>query len=69
MCYVSGLVQAIRVVTLSPTLTRRLFESIRQQAAHPFEQAYYDATLDTIYEHAASEDLARRAEWLEWAGL
>ena len=65
----SGIVQVIRVVTLSPVLTQRLFEAIRQQAASPFDLGYYDAALDAIYENASSEDLARRAEWIEVAGL
>jgi len=64
----SGIVQGIRLVTLSPTLTHRLFEAIRQQAAQPFDQGYYEATLQAIYEARSSEDLVRQAEWIETAG-
>ena len=64
----SGLVQGIRVVTLSPALTQRLFEAIGQQAAQPFEQGYYHATLSAVYEDQSSADLARQAEWIETVG-
>lgn len=64
----SGIVQGIRLVTLSPTLTHRLFEAIRQQAVQPFDQGYYEATLQAIYEARSSEDLVRQAEWIETAG-
>jgi hypothetical protein len=49
-------------------LTHRLFEAIRQQAAQPFDQGYYEATLQVIYEARSSEDLVRQAEWIETAG-
>ena len=64
----SGIVQAIRVVTLSPAFTRRLFEAIRQQVLQPFDLAYYDATLAEIYERCSSEDLAQLAELIETVG-
>jgi hypothetical protein len=65
----SGIVQAIRVVTLSPAFTRRLFEAIRQQAQQPFDLGYYDAVLAAVYERCSSEELARQAELIETVGV
>lgn len=65
----SGIVQAIRVVTLSPAFTRRLFDAIRQQAQQPFDVGFYDAALAAIYEHSSSEELARQAELIEIVGV
>lgn len=43
----TGLVRALRLLSLSPTFTRTLHQAIRDQAARPF--AGYDQALQAIY--------------------
>lgn len=56
----TGVVRAIRVVTLSPTFSRRLHEAIRQQAAAPFP-ANYDELAQRVLDTYTSKQLRDRA--------
>ncbi len=56
----TGIVQAIRILTLSPTFSRRLHEAIRRQAAEPFP-ADYDAQARRVLATYTSRQLRDRA--------
>ncbi len=56
----TGIVQAIRVVTMSPTMSRRLHEAIRRQAAAPLP-ADYDAQVWRVFDSYTSAQLRDRA--------
>ncbi|GCF11246.1 hypothetical protein [Dictyobacter arantiisoli] len=53
----TGILLAIRNVTLSPEFTQALFQAIRDQAAKPFNQAAYDRQLKRIYDAYNSKQL------------
>lgn len=58
----TGILQAIRVVSLSHTFTKALHAAIRDQLAAPFDRAAYDAHLDRLYrENPTSMRLLRLA--------
>lgn len=51
----TGIIRALRVVTLSATFTRLLHDAIREQAARPWPgDAAYDAELATLYQRYPS---------------
>lgn len=51
----TGIIRALRVVTLSPTFTRLLHDAIREQAARPWPgDALYDAQLAALYQRYPS---------------
>lgn len=52
-----GLIEALRLVTLSPEFTQALFAAIRRQAERPYDTTTYDRTLDTLYRRYTSEQL------------
>ncbi len=57
----SGIVRAIRVVSLSPHLTRELHAAIARQLADPFDQAAYDRHLQLVYQRSDTRALLRQA--------
>jgi hypothetical protein len=58
----SGLIEALRTVSLAPVFSRRLHEAITLQAALPFDQALYDRALDAVYrKYPTSERLLQTA--------
>lgn len=59
----TGLVQALRVLTLSPDFTRLLHAAIRAQALRPWRVTRYDARLAALYQrYPTSEALLERAD-------
>jgi hypothetical protein len=59
----SGLVQAIRAVSLSPEFTRALHEAITTQLRAPWDERAYDAALARLYEaHPSSEAMVASAQ-------
>lgn len=51
----TGIIRALRAVTLSPTFTRLLHDTIREQAARPWPgDAAYDAELAALYQRYPS---------------
>jgi len=52
----TGIVQALRMVSLSPTMSRRLHEAINRQAAAPLP-ADYDDQIRRIFERFTSKEL------------
>jgi hypothetical protein len=56
----TGIVRAIRVLTLSPTFSRRLHEAIRRQAAEPFPDNY-DELAAHVLTNYTSRQLRDRA--------
>jgi hypothetical protein len=52
----TGIIRAIRVVSLSPAFTSALEEAIREQARLPYEAATYDRLLDALYARYPSSD-------------
>ena len=57
----SGIVHAIRTVTLSTRLGSVLHELIRDQAAKPITQAQYDSAIDSIFTKYPTKALLERA--------
>lgn len=56
----TGIVRALRLVTLSPAFTRTLHAAIREQAALPFDG--YDRALREVYaRHPSTDSLVARA--------
>jgi hypothetical protein len=58
---IGGLIEAMRVVTLSPELTRALFAAIRSQAAAPWDREAHDRALVDLYRTHTSDRLAAAA--------
>ena len=56
----TGILRAIRLVTLAPETSQELIAAMHQQAASPFDQQLYDACLQRAYTSASSFDLTRR---------
>ena len=56
----TGIIQALRVVTMSPTMSRRLHEAINRQADAPFPTDY-DAQLQRLFANYTSAQLRDRA--------
>jgi hypothetical protein len=54
---IGGLIEAQKVVTLSPEFTRRLFAAIRTQASRPYDPAVYDRSLKSLYSKYTSYQL------------
>ena len=52
-----GLIEALRLVTLSPEFTRGLFAAIRRQAAVPYVREAYDRSLHVLCQRYSSEQL------------
>lgn len=50
----TGIVKALRAFTFSPEFTRRLHEGIRKQAGLPWNEAEYDAKLESVYRQYSS---------------
>jgi len=57
----SGIVKALRVVSLSSELSAKLHAHIQRQAAAPFDEGAYDAALAALQARFTSSALARRA--------
>jgi hypothetical protein len=53
-----GLVEALRITSLSPEFTRALFAAIRRQAAAPYERVAYEWSLQVLFSKYTSEQLA-----------
>lgn len=65
----TGILRAIRAVTLPPHATQRLHAAIREQEAQPFDRRAYDAALQALYRrYPDSADMARAAEILVKGG-
>lgn len=57
----TGLIRALRAVTLSPSLTLALYQAIARQAtAAAWDQATFDRVLARLYRENDSQSLARR---------
>lgn len=52
----TGLIEALRVVSLSPHLSRHLHAAIQTQAARPFDPDTYDAALAAAYQRYPTSD-------------
>lgn len=59
----TGIVRAIRVVTLGSEFTRALHSAIRAQAASPWNAHAYDAALDRLTRSRSSDELAEGARF------
>lgn len=57
----TGLVQAIRLVSLHPSTARTIVAAIEHQARTPWDHRRHDATIARVYQRP-SEDLAKRCE-------
>lgn len=57
----SGIVKAIRVVSLSSGMSAKLHAHIQRQAAAPFDESAYDAALAALQSRFTSPALVRRA--------
>jgi hypothetical protein len=58
----TGIVRAIRLVTLSPDATMILHRAIAEQAAEPWDPGSYDRALEELYRrYPSSEAMARAA--------
>lgn len=65
----TGILKALRAVTLTPLATQLLHAAIAAQAAQPWDLAAYDAALANLYaRHASSEDIAKAAQALITGG-
>lgn len=53
---VTGILRAIRAVSLSPAFTRELAGTIRRQAEQTWDPAYYDAQLPAAYQKYPSTE-------------
>lgn len=58
----TGLVRAIRAVSLTSAFARALHAAIREQAARVWSEAEYDATLQRVYAQGSAESLARASK-------
>lgn len=54
----TGIVRAIRAVSLTASFTGALHTAIRNQADAPWRESEYDSTLERIYANASAEQLA-----------
>jgi hypothetical protein len=52
-----GQIQALRMVSLSPEFTARLFTAIREQASRPFNSREYDSVLKSLNFRFPASDL------------
>lgn len=57
----TGIIRALRIVSLDPTVAQYLHTAIRTQCSQPFDQDVYDATLAQVYATTTSAELAQRA--------
>jgi len=57
----SGIIHAIRTVSLSTRLGSVLHEQVRDQAAKPITQAQYDSAIDNIFTKYQTKALLERA--------
>lgn len=57
----TGIIKAIRGISLATVFSRRLHQAIREQAAAPFDQAAYDRKLAALYRNHSSKQLFSRA--------
>lgn len=65
----TGIVRAIRSVTMSPALSLRLRSEMLQQRCIPFDKAAHNAAIERVYrKYPQSKDLARVASNIEHAG-
>lgn len=65
----TGILRAIRAVTLPPHATQRLHAAIREQEGQAFERSAYDAALQALYRrYPQTADMARAAEILVKGG-
>ncbi len=55
-----GIIQAIRMVSLSPDFTRKFHGAIRRQAGLPFDQSGYNHRLNEIFRKYQTKDLLKR---------
>lgn len=53
-----GEIRALKVVTLSPELTRALFAAIGRQASRPFDRPTYLQSIRDLYRRHTSDELA-----------
>lgn len=59
----SGIIRALRVLSMPPAFTTALSLAIRDQAAQPFEARQYDAALADLYRrYPRTENLVARAQ-------
>lgn len=52
-----GLVEALKLVSLSPEVTRVLFGAIRNQAARPYDRTTYQRSLQSLYQRYTNDQL------------
>jgi len=65
----SGIVKAVRVITMSPQHTATLSQEIRKQAQAPFDEADYKLAIDRLYaQYPDSRELAGAGKIMQ-AGL
>jgi len=57
----TGIIKAMRVISLPPDFTSALHRAIKDQAAMPFTPASYNAELESLYAGYSSETLAQMA--------
>lgn len=57
----TGILKAIRAVSLSPQFTRALHRAIREQSMAVFNQEKYDADLAILYGRLSTKELLKRA--------
>lgn len=57
----TGILRAMRGLTLSPDFTRKLHQAIHRQRAVPFHEATYRAGVQRVYERFQTKDLLKRA--------
>lgn len=55
----SGIIRALRVVSLVPEFTQALHRAIREQAEMPFTRADYNGELESLFARYSSAELAR----------
>ena len=57
----TGIIKALRAISMPPGFTQPLHKAIREQAAMPFTRAAYNGELESLYKGYPSEILARMA--------
>jgi hypothetical protein len=57
----TGIVRGLRLLSLSPEVTRALHQAIRDQSLRPWDQAEYDLELARLFGRYTSEQLVERA--------
>lgn len=59
----TGIIEALRVISLGHNFSKALFDAIREQAARPFNHAEHDRKLAAVYaRYPTAESLLRLAE-------